>query len=64
MEFMITEGDRAGVEIPSHAEKAANVIHALIKKLEGMDLYTLKDLNDAENDIRRAKLHLYMHNEP
>lgn len=58
MEFMKTEGDRSGVEIPDHVHKAANIIHAMIKKLEGKETYTLEEIYDAQSDINRALLHL------
>jgi hypothetical protein len=60
MEFMKTEGDRAGVEIPDHAHKAANVIHAMIKQLEGKEIYTLEDIDAAVSALSRARLHMDM----
>ena len=58
MEFMKTEGDRAGVEIPDHAQKAANIMHAMIKQLEGKEVYTLEDIDAAWDALSRARLHL------
>lgn len=58
MEFMKTEGDRSGVEIPTHVQKAANVIHAMIKKLEGKETYTLEEIDEAWDDLARARLHI------
>lgn len=58
MDFMTTEGDRAGVEIPSHAKKAANIIHAMIKQLEGNEIYTLEEIDKALDTLGRARLHM------
>jgi hypothetical protein len=60
MEFMKTEGDRAGVEIPDHAHKAANVIYAMIKQLEGKETYTFLDIDAALDALNRARLHMHM----
>ena len=58
MEFMKTEGDRSGVEIPDHVTKAANIIHAMIKQLEGKETYTLEEIDKAWDALGRARLHM------
>lgn len=58
MKFMTIEGDRSGVEIPSHNQKACNIIHAMIKKLDNREDYTLDEIYDALVDLNRARLHL------
>jgi hypothetical protein len=58
MDFMTTEGDRSGVEIPSHMQKAANVIHSMVKRLDNKETYSIDDITQAINDLNRAKIHL------
>ena len=58
MSFMTTEGDRSGVEIPTHVQKAANKVHAMLEKLSKKDTYTLEEIDSAIEDLATAKLHL------
>ena len=58
MEFMTIEGDRSGVEIPTHHQKASNIVHAMIQKLSNREDYTLDQIYDALVDLNRARLHL------
>lgn len=51
---MVTEGDRSGVDIPDHAHKAANVVHAMLAKMQGKETYTADEINLAVEDLKRA----------
>ena len=38
--------------------KAANIIHAMIKQLEGKETYTLEEIDKAWDALGRARLHM------
>ena len=58
MEFMKTEGDRSGVEIPDRNHKAANIIHAMIEQLQGKEIYSIEEIDAAFDALTRARFQL------
>ena len=54
MDFMTTEGDRSGVNTPTHEEKAQAKVRAALARLTSKTVWTKEDISQATDDLLAA----------